>query len=172
MKALAIVGFCVLAAVVYGIGHDMVTTRICIEYFTVFHPRVIASEDPTMLALVWGVIATWWMGFGLGIVLAWVARAGDRPKLELRDLVRPIGVLLVVMALLSLTAGALAFFAAERDWLIMPPRWEGLIPAAKSSEFLCDLAAHNAAYATGFFGGLAVMVWAWRERKRREARAT
>ena len=31
---------CVMAAVVYGIVHDQFTPRICLEYFTIFHPPI------------------------------------------------------------------------------------------------------------------------------------
>jgi len=49
---------CVLAAVVYGIVHDQSASHVCIEYFTVFHPPVLRTRSPTLLAFGWGVIAT------------------------------------------------------------------------------------------------------------------
>lgn len=55
----------VIAAVIYGIIHDQVTARICVEYFTVGHPRLIDSDSPPVLGLFWGIVATWWAG------LAW-----------------------------------------------------------------------------------------------------
>ena len=85
MQVLAIVALCIGAAVVYGIAHDQITARICVEYFTIGHPPVFATDDPTLLGLGWGVIATWWVGLMLGIFLALAARAGRRPP---RD--RPI----------------------------------------------------------------------------------
>src|SRR3954451_19765307 len=62
MQALAIVLLSILAAVLYGIVHDQVTARICVEYFTIGHPPVFDTESPTLLGLGWGVIATWWVG--------------------------------------------------------------------------------------------------------------
>ncbi len=38
--------------------HDHVTVRICVEYFTVFHPPVFATDSTTRLGLGWEVIAT------------------------------------------------------------------------------------------------------------------
>ena len=35
MKSCAIVGVAILAAVLYGIVHDQVTTRVCVEYFKI-----------------------------------------------------------------------------------------------------------------------------------------
>src|SRR3954465_1193790 len=88
----------ILAAVVYGIVHDQVTARICVEYFTVGHPPVFNTESPTLLGLGWGVIATWWVGLILGVPLAIAARAGRRPKRSAAGLVPRILVLLGCMA--------------------------------------------------------------------------
>src|SRR5260370_34486909 len=94
MPGVAIVGLCLLAAVVYGIRHDQITARICVEYFTVGHTRVFDTESPTLLGLCWGVIATWWVGFILGIPLAWAARYGKKPKRTAASLIRPLSKLL------------------------------------------------------------------------------
>jgi hypothetical protein len=59
MQSIKIILTCVVAAVLYGIVHDQVTARICVEYFLVFHPPIFPTQSPTLLALGWGVIATW-----------------------------------------------------------------------------------------------------------------
>lgn len=61
------VALSVLAAVVYGILHDQITARICVEYFTIGHARLIDSDSPTVLGLFWGVVATWWVGLPLSV---------------------------------------------------------------------------------------------------------
>ena len=90
MESLKIILLSVLAAVVYGILHDQVTTRICVEYFTIGHPPVFNTDNPTWLAFGWGTIATWWVGFILGIPLALVSRLGSWPKFNAAHLLRPI----------------------------------------------------------------------------------
>jgi len=70
MKFLGVVLLAVGASVLYGILHDQITVRVCLEYFTIGHPRIIESESPTLLAFAWGVVATWWMGVLLGLPLA------------------------------------------------------------------------------------------------------
>src|SRR3979411_1520576 len=99
MEFAKIVLLSIAAAICYGILHDQVTARICVEYFTVFHPPVFPTDDPTLLALGWGVIATWWLGAFLGVVLAISARTGRRRKVAARELVRPVLRVLAVMAL-------------------------------------------------------------------------
>lgn len=80
MESLKIVVLCVLAAAAYGVIHELVTARICIEYFTILHPAIFPTTSPTLLALGWGILATWWVGAILGVLLALAARAGSRPR--------------------------------------------------------------------------------------------
>src|SRR5476649_704152 len=98
MEFLKIVLGCVIAAVLYGIIHDQFTARICLQYFTVFHPPVFVTQSPTLLGIGWGIIATWWMGAFLGLPIACVARAGRAPKLTFVQLMPLIGLLLAFMA--------------------------------------------------------------------------
>lgn len=164
MAGLKIVAVCVLAAVFYGIAHDNVTARVCVEYFTIGHPDLFGTADPTLLALGWGVVATWWMGAILGVPLALLCRLGHRPKLGAGDVLRPIARLLGVMAVLSLAAGLLAYALGDSIGLgeMIRRRWD--FSAETSRRFATDLVAHNVAYATGFLGGILVWVWAWRRR--------
>ncbi|MCA8941727.1 MAG: hypothetical protein KDB80_04135 [Planctomycetes bacterium] len=89
MAGLRIVLLCVVAAVGFGIVHDQITARVCVEYFTIGHPRILATDSPTELGIFWGVIATWWVGAILGLGLAFAARRGAAPKRNAASLVRP-----------------------------------------------------------------------------------
>ena len=51
MQSLKIVLTCILAAVLYGIFHDLFTAHICVEYFSVFHPPVFTTQSSILLAL-------------------------------------------------------------------------------------------------------------------------
>ena len=75
MKKLQIVLLSVLAACSYGVIHDQITARLCIEYFTVAHPPLFHTGSTTLLALCWGVSATAGIGAALGVVLAMVSQS-------------------------------------------------------------------------------------------------
>ncbi|RIV77594.1 hypothetical protein [Pelagerythrobacter aerophilus] len=60
-----IIGFSVIAAIIYGILHDLITAHVALEYFTIAHPPVFPTRNPMLLAFGWGVIATWWSVWGL-----------------------------------------------------------------------------------------------------------
>lgn len=157
---LKILVLAVAASVVYGILHDQVTTaRLCVEYFTVFHVKIVDTTSPTILALVWGVVATWWVGFLLGLPVGLFARMGRRPKLAARDLLVPVLVLMGAMAVASVIAGTVGYFRAEAGTLAVPERFAPRIPTEKHSLFLADLWAHRAAYGAGFFGS--IVLWGW-----------
>lgn len=50
MESLKIILLYILAAIVYGICHDQVTARVCVEYFTIGHPPIFHTDSPTLKA--------------------------------------------------------------------------------------------------------------------------
>lgn len=164
MESLKIIGLCILCCVIYGILHDQVTARICVEYFTIGHAPVFPTADPTLLALGWGVIATWWVGVLLGIPMAFFARIGSLPKIRARELVRPLSILMVCSAAFAVLAGIIGFVAARNGWVFLIGPMARQVPKDKHVPFLVDLWAHNASYAAGFVGGVILMgfIWRWR----------
>jgi hypothetical protein len=164
MEIVKIVALTVLLACVYGIVHDQVTARVCVEYFTVGHPRIIASESPTMLALAWGVVATWWVGVILGVPLALVAQLGSGPRLTARQLVRPILILLLVMGVIALTAGIVGWSFASSGRVRLA--FGAPLSAETQVRFIADWWAHLASYASGFLGGIALIVYVAVKRRR------
>ncbi len=157
---LKIVGLGIIAAIGYGITHDSVTTRVCVEYFTIGHPPIFGGlESPTALSLGWGVLATWWVGMGLGIFLACTARFGSNPPLGWEQLLRPLASLLATMAVLSTIAGLAGYNAAIQGRIELFEPMASAIPLAKHPAFLADLWAHLTAYGAAFLGGLILAVW-------------
>jgi hypothetical protein len=159
MQVIAIVVMSILAAVIYGILHDQVTARVCIEYFTVGHPdlgrpEVFHSSNPTVIGIAWGIVATWWVGFMLGVPLAVVARAGSRPKRSARSLVRPIAILMAVNAVCALIAGTAGWIAVSRGGSAGIAHF---LPPETQAPFIADWYAHQSSYSVGFIGGLIVL---------------
>ena len=169
MQFFAIVLMCVLAAMVYGIAHDQITTRICVEYFTIGHPPLFGTEDPTLLGIGWGVVATWWVGLLLGVPLAVVARIGSRPKRSAGSLVRPVAWLMAITGLSALAAGILGWMLARHGEVLLVGDLAQQVPADKHVAFLADLWAHSASYLVGSIGGLVLQVLVWRSRRESNA---
>jgi hypothetical protein len=166
MEPLKIVLLCIVSAVLYGILHDQVTARVCVEYFTIGHPPVFNTEEPTLLAIGWGTIATWWVGAMLGLLAVPACRLGAWPKLDAAQLTRPVGRLMIVTACASLLAGITGYFAAKAGAIRLLGSMAYQVPAAKHIAFLADLWAHLAAYGVGFVGGIVICGWMLFRRRR------
>jgi len=152
-----IVVLSVASAVGYGVVHDQVTAHLCVEYFTVGHPLLIPTSNPTVLALWWGAAATWWVGLALGIPLAVSAR-GRSPALTASDLARPIMTLLAVAGLAAFLAGSIGYVLASRGVLRLEPWLASRIPPAHHVTFIADWWAHITSYLVAMCGG-AFLVW-------------
>lgn len=153
IHSIVIVLVCILFAVVYGICHDQITARVCVEYFTIGHPPVFKTDDPTLLGLGWGVIATWWVGLIMGVPLALAARVGSRPKRTAASLVRPLAVQMSVAGVCALVAGVVGYLLASNGAVFLVGRLATAVPADRHAVFLADGFAHSASYFVGFFGG-------------------
>ena len=162
MEALKIVALCLLSGAVYGVLHDQVTARVCLEYFTVFHPDLFHTQSPTLLAFGWGRLATWWVSLTLGVLLAIAARTGSRPRVTAQSLVPKLLRLLVIMASLALAAGISGYFLQGLGM----EYYATDIPKQIRHTFYADLWAHNASYFSGFVGGIALCTSVWRGRTR------
>lgn len=164
MRSLGIVIMCIVAAVLYGIVHDQITARICVEYFTVGHPPIFGTDDPTLLGLGWGIIATWWVGLLIGVPLTIAARTGTRPRRSSKSLVRPIAILLATMAVCAFIAGCIGWLLASTGVLFLVGPIARAVPADRHVSFLVDAWAHSTSYLVGFVGGVVLIVKVWRSR--------
>jgi hypothetical protein len=136
IESLKILSLAIGAAVVYGIAHDNVTARVCVEYFTIGHPPVFDTASPTLLAFGWGVIATWWAGLILGVPAALLSRIGSWPKLTARRLVRPAAWLVACMGTGSVLFGLAGYVAATNVWVWLVEPLASRVPPEKHVTFL------------------------------------
>jgi hypothetical protein len=164
-----IVALGVLASVLYGVVHDQITARICIEYFTIGHPQLVHTTSPTLLGLAWGIAATWWVGLPLGFLLALAARRGTRPRLSAGQVGPLIFRLLASVALLAFAVGLLVYFLATHGYMALSKDWADLLPTSARIPFLVDAFTHLASYAFGIIGGVIVAVLTYRRRRSMEA---
>jgi|ERR1051325_119645 hypothetical protein len=166
MQFLLVILLSVLSAVIYGIIHDQITARICVEYFTVGHPPIFNTESPTLLGFGWGVVATWWVGVMLGIPLACAARLGSSRPWRAGELIKPLAILLAVMGIGAFLAGGIAYVLASKGSIRLTGVFASALPPEKHIPFLVDMWTHSASYLLGFLGGIVLIVWTWRKRER------
>jgi hypothetical protein len=147
-----------VAAMAYGIVMDQITIRVCPEYFTIAHPHILNTDSPTLLALAWGVIATWWAGAIAGVASAIAARAGKLPKVTWRRFRRPLVVLALVMALGSIAAGFVGAWMVNSGSIPAVQAWAMALPLDKQAAFMADAFAHVASYLIAALGCLTIAV--------------
>jgi hypothetical protein len=157
MEFRRIIYFCVAAAIAYGILHDQVTARICVEYFTIGHPPIFGTNDPTILAVGWGILTTWWVGLILGLALAVVARAGQQPKRTARSLIRAIAILMCGSALCAVAGGLLGWALAANGVIALEGYVASDVPQSKHVSFVAVGGAHLASYVAAFAGGIYII---------------
>jgi hypothetical protein len=154
------------AAISYGIIHDMITAHFCVEYFTIGHPKIIESESPVLLALLWGVIATWWVALPMGIFIAGFSQFGKKPYLEFQDIMSLILKLLLIMFGIALIAGIVGYVLTDLEIIYLTPSFAELMDSSKHSKFLAAGWAHTSSYLSGIIGTIFVCIIISKKRKK------
>lgn len=166
MNKTKIILLCVAASISYGIIHDQITARLCIEYFTVAHPPLFPTTSPTLLALYWGVAATAGLGFVLGYVLSLVAHAGNQPPLHFTQLISSVVRLLATMALSSVVAGICGYWLTKHGIIAIPRDFGAAIPRESHVQFMAVSFAHASSYLVGLLGSALLVFRVWTARGR------
>ena len=151
---LRIIFACIGAAIFYGIIHDQITIRLCPEYFTAFHPFLIATQSLTLLALAWAVVATWWMGLIIGIFVSAAARWGAWPKLSLSDIKNHIAVFIFILGGLALMAGVIGYFGYRAHLFSAPDIPADTLDPDRYPRFVAAWFMHLTSYFAGGLGAL------------------
>lgn len=163
-NAIAIIYLSIASAIFYGIAQDQITVRVCLEYFTVGHVPIFGEHPPTILAILWGAAASWWVGFFLGLLLAYFASSGSSAFLPVKRLFRPILILLSSMFLSALVSGTVGYYLAKNNLITLRPIYASRVDKSRHPLFMADAFAHSAAYLVGFIGGLLIVIWVKRTR--------
>ena len=135
----------------YGLGYDHLAANW------------IGARSPALLGLWWGLFATFFSS-----TLAVVARWGDAPALPAGKLIRPIGILLVLMAVAAAIVGIDSHHAARIGALRAVSAWASQDPSGELPiGFLVCSAMYLASYVIGVIG--AAYLFRWVVLQRREA---
>lgn len=158
MPTLRIVCLTILAMVGYGIAQDQVTARLCPEYFTIGHPPIPGLTDPTLLGIAWGFLGAWWGGLMLGIGLAISSQVGSAPPLAVRQLIRPLATLFLIVTCVATLAGLGTAYNARLLGITLGEPWASQIPAERHQAMLIVANTHFAAYGSAILGGIMLCI--------------
>ena len=152
MNSFKIIVISILLAIVYGIIHDLITTQICIEYFTITHPKIIKSQNPVILAFLWGTIATWWVGLIFGFLIVFANSFGKSRSLQLKELTPLLLKFFLILFGFALLAGIIGYFLTELKVIHLVDRLKSQLENVDDSRFLSVAWAHGASYLVGSIG--------------------
>ena len=168
-----IMALAVGAGALYGILHDQVTARICLEYFSRgFHQANVTywpstgilgaakgilqtTASPTVTACIWGPIATFEVGLYSGTLLAAVSRFGKRDKYTAKKLVKPVA---TVMAVTGICSALALNFPTNRNFIGSRSVTQGVSLENLDSFWRCA-SAHNTAYTVGAIATVGAALW-------------
>lgn len=181
------IGMCIVGACIFGVVNDQITIRICFEYFSEGFHKVMVKEtvigkflsafpnNPTLWGTTWGIMATWWMGAILGILLCICARLGSWPRLSPRRLVKPVFLcILFLLATMFVLALVKYYFGKEpsEDEVVKKLPLYGiqnlnlLNNVDMGRRYLFCAFIHSLDYLIGFIYGIGVIGWSVYERWR------
>ena len=156
----------VIAAMAYGIIHDQITARLCVEYFTVAHPALFHTVSPTLLGIAWGIAGTFGSGLLLGVLLAQASQSRSMPPMPVSNLCKPIFLLLGTMSVAAALAGLVGFELSRRSIISLAESWRELLPPSQYDRFMAVSYAHCASYLSGLGGGAYLILRIWNQRNR------
>jgi hypothetical protein len=119
-----------------------------------------------MLAILWGSIATWWVGAFLGILLAGAACIGKAPIMQARSFIGPLLKLLLLMSACATIAGATGYLLTETHTVPLDAIFANRLQPSMYSRFAADAYAHNTSYLVGLFGGCVIIINTWKSRQK------
>ncbi|MFO0935560.1 MAG: hypothetical protein U0798_03470 [Gemmataceae bacterium] len=143
-----------------GIGVDSITANVAVEYFSVHHPRIVPSENPWILALAWGVAASWWFGLIAGLIVAFINHRRAEPLAPRRILRWNLIACVTIWALML--AVVLGVYLAA-----------GTIPIEKrpatfehDRRLVAVAMGHQYEYLLGAIAGVTIAIMTWRAKAR------
>lgn len=152
-----------LEVFLYCVLHDQYLIRIAPEHFTVYHAPLwgIENTELTLLAFAWAFKASIGPGLLLGLAAVFVGRAGTRPKMPVKRMLKVVAGMIVITELAGLAAGAYAWNTGEMIFpeIIYPEETRPLI-TTQTIQLVCYLVGGLSS------GGFLVWVGWWRRRAR------
>jgi hypothetical protein len=145
-ETIRLIGMTVLTGVSYGIVNDMIACRDCIEYFTVGYVydgrnlknRLLNTLNPTLNALVWGAVATWYPSFIAGIYLGLLTKM-PFPGSIVKISAKRLAPYLAFSAQLALVISHIASRLAQSSMPLNYVKYEGVPVELQSSWEACNI---------------------------------
>ena len=159
---------CIIASL-YGIVHDQLTYAISPEYYTKFkfiqfglgNEGAVAAR-PRLMAILVGIMATWWMGLIIGTILSLFALTFKDGKIMFSVTLRAMLLTIIIAFTTGLAGLVLGYISLSLDDRIQFYPYKVYDPVA----FEAVGTMHNFSYAGGIIGLLAGIVYIRLQKKK------
>jgi hypothetical protein len=127
LEIMKIVLLTTTSSILYGVVHDLITVNICFEYFNSdlthhgpytkkYFPEIYRKNNKILYALLWGTIATYWVGIILGIICGISARCNSQ-KITWRNLLIPCIIFSSTLLISTLIFGLVTYSNSKNNFL-------------------------------------------------------
>ena len=150
----------------YAMLQDQVSSRLCPEYFTIFHNPIPGLTDPNLVGIAWGFLGSWWGGAILGYSAGLTATLGDKPCLQLRNIVKGMLVLLGVVGIMTALGGFSVYRHAELFQITLCCEPVQGVPEERRRNLFIVACYHLITYGTAIIGSVLLCLELARQRHR------
>jgi len=150
-----IVAGATLMACGLGVCLDLVTANVAVEYFSVHHPRIVDTQNPWILGIVWGFAASWWFGAIAGTVVATINELRAQP-LAPKRILKWVAVSCVVLWLVMIALLTSVYLVASSI-----PLTERRPSFDYDRRIMAVAVAHMYEYLLGAIAMLAIVIKTW-----------
>ena len=151
-------------ACLLGVCLNVVTANVAVEYFSVHHAQIVETKNPWILAVVWGVAASWWFGAISGLIVASINHLRAEPLRPLRVLKWiAVACVLLWLTMIAILVAILLFtstIAVE----------ERTSTFEQDRRLVAVAMAHQYEYVLGTIALLVISAMTWRAKPASEAR--
>jgi hypothetical protein len=147
-----------LLAGIYGALHDQITFTISSEYFTIFKFEQFGfldwgNNNPRLTTALIGFLATWWVGFYIGIVQGLVGLIHKTSGLMFKYVFNSILITLGIAVLFGIFGGIIEILTGEADPICFP------YEIHNCKNFFIVGSIHNYGYLGGGIGAIVGLVY-------------
>lgn len=136
----------------YCLLHDQYMVRIAPTHFTVYHEPLWGIQNHSLLAAAWAFRASVGPGLVLGMAALFIGRAGKRPKVAPRTMLKVVLWLILVTEIAGLAAGM-------RAWRTGRPVYPEAIYPDGTLPILISQSIQVTCYLAGALVSVAFLAW-------------
>jgi len=175
-KLFTLIGIFILSLIItalYGILHDQLTYTISHEYYTKFKfiqfglsetGKEVIFAYPRIEVSYVGIMATWWMGIPIGLILGITAFRYRNWKDMLTITLKSFPIIIGIAFVTGLIGLIYGYYQASHDLKVFTQGWHMPNDLIDVTNFVAVGSMHNFSYTGGLVGCIAAIIYIVRKK--------